>query len=80
MKSAMEELMQMVTVRSVVHRKDPSKPSTQYLVLQGFIEPISLGLNSTDSTKDYKLTQRGVDEANRYAEGQKAIIEGENDV
>lgn len=72
MVEAMEELVRMRVVRAVLHYRDPESPTIKYLIERGFIEPSG---SSTGMLQGYKLTQRGVDEANRYAEGQKTIIE-----
>ena len=83
MVEAMNELVQMTITRSVVYYRDSKAPTTKYLVEQGFIEQMSafaaLDVNEFPEGKiPYRLTQRGVDEAKRYSEGQKATIEGEN--
>lgn len=83
MVEAMNELVQMTVTRSVVYYRDPKSPTTKYLVEQGFIEqmPAFAALDASEIPEGkipYRLTQRGVDEANRYSEGQKATIEGEN--
>lgn len=76
MKEAMDELVGMRIVRAVHHYRDPTSPTIKYLIQQGFVEPTGVG---DGMLLGYKLTQRGVDEAKRYTEGQKATIEGEND-
>lgn len=76
MKEAMDELVRMRIVRAVLHYRDPESPTIKYLTQQGFVEPTGA---ATGMLQGYKLTQRGVDEANRYSEGQKVTIEGESD-
>ena len=83
MVEAMNELVQMTVTRSVVYYRDPKSPTTKYLSEQGFIEQMpafaALDANEIPEGKiPCRLTQRGVDEAKRYSEGQKATIEGEN--
>jgi len=83
MVEAMNELVQMTVTRSVVYYRDPKSPTTKYLVEQGFIEQMPAFVTPEASEIPegkipYRLTQRGVDEAKRYSEGQKATIEGEN--
>jgi len=72
MVEAMDELARMRIVRAVIYYRDPDSPTIKYLAERGFIE--STGM-STGMLQGYKLTQRGVDEAKRYAEGQKTNIE-----
>ncbi len=82
MVEAMNELVQMTVTRSGVYYRDPKAPTTKYLVEQGFIEQIPAFITTSEIPEGkilYRLTQRGVDEANRYSEGQKATIEGESD-
>ena len=84
MVEAMNELVQMTVTRSVVYYRDPKAPTTKYLVEHGFVEQMSAFVAPEDNVQipegkvPYRLTQRGVDEAKRYSEGQKATIEGEN--
>lgn len=83
MVEAMNELVQMTVTRSVVYYRDPKAPTTKYLVEQGFIEQMPAfatpeASEIPEGKIPYRLTQRGVDEAKRYSEGQKATIEGEN--
>lgn len=74
MVEAMDKLVDIVRDGLIAFRLDLNTPATQFLIYQGFVEPLSNGLGTTDFSKDYKLTQRGVDEAKRYAEGKKAFI------
>lgn len=77
MVEAMNELVQMTVTRSIVYRRDPKAPTTRYLVERGFIERvpvISIQPVRPDVNAPYRLTQRGVDEAKRYAEGNKTFI------
>ena len=82
MVEAMNELVQMVVDRAAVYYRDQKAPTTKSLVEQGFIEQMpGFALTPNEAPKgetSYRLTQRGVDEANRSLEGQKATIEGES--
>lgn len=68
----MDDLIQMISARRVAHRLLADCQRTKALVEHGFIEPI---YDNTQTERFYKLTQRGVDEARRYAEGHKATLE-----
>lgn len=70
---SMDDLIAMVSARKVAHRRLAECQNTRVLVEYGFIEPI---YDNTQHERFYRLTQRGVDEARRYAEGNKATIEG----
>lgn len=71
MVEAMEELVRMRIVRAVIHYRDPESATVKWLIQQGFIESTGTG---DGMMQGYKLTQRGVDEANRFAEGKKTFI------
>jgi len=74
---SLELLNRLVILRSVVHQLDPASVLVKELVQAGFIEHIP-SMSAEDRDKHpYKLTQRGVDAANKYAEGQKATIDKE---
>jgi hypothetical protein len=70
---AMQELVSILTERKFAHRRQAGSETTRALIEHGFIEPI---YGNNVGERFYKLTQRGVDEAKRFAEGQKATLEG----
>lgn len=70
---AMQELVNILLEKKFAHRREAGSDSTKALIEHGFIEPI---YGNNVGERFYKLTQRGVDEARRFAEGQKATLEG----
>ena len=72
---SLELVSRLVVLRSVVHQLDPKDKRVIELVQAGFIEHMPhFSMEGVDE-QPYKLTQRGIDAANKYAEGQKATIE-----
>lgn len=71
---SLELLHKLCVVRSVVHYLKPTDENTMTLLQAGFIEHVHTMSPDETHNLPFKLTQRGVDAANKYAEGQKASI------
>lgn len=75
MVESLELVSRLMALRSVVHQLDPKDKRVIELVQAGFIEHMPHFSMEDVDKQPYKLTQRGVDAANKFIEGQKATIE-----